>query len=103
MKTKSSYIGYWEIRQKVISAVINGLNGKPFDWGYSSGATDAWMGIAKGLGMNLISMTAAKKLGLELKRGQHPVGRIKYGAPINKVVDVYVQECQFNPKPSKVK
>jgi hypothetical protein len=101
MKSRSAFVKYWETRQRVISQVLAGLAGKQFDWTYSSGATDAWRSVANGLGIHLITLSAADKLRLELKRGQQPVGRITFGAPINRDVYVYVQECQFNPKKKK--
>lgn len=94
---RSAFIKHWQSRLNVLQAVINGLSGNPFDWSYSSGATDAYRKLLKEFDITLIAESSLKKHGLQLVRGAKPVGRVAYGAPVSNSGYVYVKECQTRP------
>lgn len=76
----------------VATAIIDGLNGKPFSW--SGGEFSAYRPKAEAMGITLVTKTRIAKMGRRLKRGAAPVGNGYFGAPISRRADLYVLECQ---------
>ncbi len=87
-------IGRMQRFELVAAEIVSGLDGKPFSWR----AVDFQHArpILQAMGIHLVSKSRAKRLGFVLKRGAQPVGQNYYTAPISKMVNVYVLECQFN-------
>lgn len=76
----------------VINRIIEGLHGRPFNWG--AGEREAYTKIAAAVGITLVTKTAAARRGYSLKRGARPVGCGYWGAPLKKHADLYILECQ---------
>lgn len=79
---------------QIAAELVVGLEGQPFSWR----AVDYQHArpVLQAMGITLVSKGRARRLGFELKRGAQPVGKKYYTAPISKMIDVYVLECQFN-------
>jgi hypothetical protein len=75
-----------------IDEVVNGLNGKPFNWG--DGERIHHQKKLKKCDITLLTITALKKRGYRLKRGAKPVGSAYFGRPIKNIGQLYVLECQ---------
>lgn len=75
----------------VINALIDGLQGNPFDWG--AGQREAFTKIAAASGVTLVTKTEAARRGYSLKRGATPVGKGYWGAPLKRRADLYILEC----------
>lgn len=75
--------------------VSQGLHGNPFTW---RECDQALIGMLEDMGVHLISITKAIKLGYVLKQRQQPVGKVYYGAPLSRYADLYILECQFHRK-----
>ncbi len=74
--------------------------GEVLDWSESARVT--YTRILKGIGLTVVSETAAKKRGLQLKRGAQVVARGYFGAPLQRRADLYIAELQCRPiKPGK--
>lgn len=78
--------------EEVAKCIIEGLNGKPFNWGGSEGSANRCTSAK--MGARLVTRTMLKKLGYRLKRGAKPVGSCYYGSPINRTADLFVLQCQ---------
>ena len=70
-----------------------GLEGTPFSWRGCD--MRPYMLAASVMGLTIISLTQAEKRGYTLRRGQKPVGRGYWDAPISRYSDLYVLEIQF--------
>jgi hypothetical protein len=88
-KTPSALADYLERRTSLLTAIIEGIRGKPFEWGESERKIKMHQ-LEKEFGIKLVSENAIKRAGHVLKPRATPVGRVYYGAPIQKLVDVYV-------------
>lgn len=66
--------------------------GKSFDW---KGSEYHLIGVAETMGLTLVTLGRAERLGFTLKKAQKPVGTVYFTAPISKYKSVYVLECQF--------
>ncbi|MGB3205197.1 MAG: hypothetical protein WBB28_09430 [Crinalium sp.] len=97
MKTKTDLIRL----QKLINSVVLGLGGKPFAWG--EGQRRSWVPILRKIGITLVSNSRIEKLGYRLKRNAQPVGSAYYGAPIQRIVDLYFLELQCVNKKLDIK
>lgn len=91
-KSPSGFKTMLEARKGVITDLINGLSGKPFEWG--EGAAKARQHILKELGVTLVTRNRAKALGYAINPRAKNVGVIYFGSPISQYGDVYILECQ---------
>lgn len=80
---------------KVALQIKAGLGGQPFQWGDAERKNYTLR--AASLGVTLVTATAMKKRGCELKRNARPVGRAYFAAPLRRYADLYVLECQCKP------
>lgn len=69
-----------------------GLNGTPFTW-YSNDRR-ARLPLLTAIGLTLATRTQIRRMGLELKPRARPVGTVYFNAPISRLADVYIVECQ---------
>lgn len=95
----SGLIAHFERRMKIYQMVIDGLNGQPFSWG--EGERNAYTKILAEVGVTLVSKSAIARAGRELKRGAGPVGAAYFGAPIKRMAELYVLECQTKLRNAK--
>lgn len=96
-KTPSALADYLERRASLLSAIIEGIRGNPFEWGDSERKIKMHL-LEEEFGIMLASETAIKRAGHVLKPRAKPIGRVYYGAPIQKYVDVYVLGVHTKPK-----
>lgn len=80
-----------------LEVLEDGLNGKPHSLGDGEGGY--FQKYVAGLGMELVSLTAATKRGLVLRRGVKPICSRYYPRPISAHHPLYLIE-QFKPKES---
>lgn len=82
----------WGSRIKVVQFVLEGLNGKPFDWS-TEGETKAYLRLAREMGITLVTARQIERLGRRLNLGAKPVGTGCFGARFSPA-KFYVLECQ---------
>ena len=87
---------FWLVAQQI----ADGLRGAPFRWG--EGERRHYVAKAAALGVTLVTVSGAKKMGRALRKGAKPVGTAYFGAPIRRHADLYVLECQCAPVAPKV-
>ena len=92
MSTPSSAILRIDSAVRYLKAVRDGLAGNPFNWR----AVDAQHArpILQAFGIELVTITGARRMNHLLKRGAQPVGKIYFTAPISSHHDVYVVGVQ---------
>lgn len=88
-KTPSALADYLERRTLLLTTIIEGIRGTPFEWGDSERKIKMHL-LEEEFGIQLVSETAIKRAGHVLKSRAKPIGRVYYGAPIHKLVDVYI-------------
>lgn len=64
---------------------------------WSEGERVTYSRMLRGLGLHLITATAAAKQGLRIKRGAQPIATGYFGAPIQRHAELYVLELQCRP------
>lgn len=87
--------------QRVSHQLLAGLDGDPFLWGDDEGRRfNAWK--ARRMGCTLITRNFAEDMDLIIKKGEEPVGRglFKFGRTRQPVADLFIMECQAEPKPA---
>lgn len=99
METRAKVKARAERYRAVAAEIERGLSGgKSFHW---KGSENHLIQIAADMGLTIITQSRAEKAGFVLKRNQRPVGTIYFGAPISRIANVYVLECQFNKAKEK--
>lgn len=88
--TPSAYRKKLESRIKVMTMIADGLAGKEFHWG-TVGETKAYLYLARGLGISLITRNQAAKKGLKVKTSAKPVGRCNFGRGTS-IASLFVEE-----------
>lgn len=96
-KTPSALADYLERRTLLLTAIIEGIRGNPFEWGESERKIKIHQ-LENEFGIKLVSANAIKRAGHVLKSRANPIGKVYYGAPIQKYVDVYVLGVHTKPK-----
>ena len=84
--------------QRWLRTLEDGLAGKPQRLGEGEG--DALQKCAAALGIELITLTAGQKRGLELRRGAKPIASRYFGAPIQRYCYLYCIQ-QFRAETSE--
>lgn len=90
--TTSTFKRQLSRRIEYLTAVRDGLDGRPFSYG--DGAGSAAKRALAPLGVTLVTATWLAERGYVLNRGAKPVGSIYFPSPISKSCHVYVLECQ---------
>lgn len=91
-RTPSAYKRLLQTRINLLQEIIDGLDGKPFEWG--DGERTSKGRILKELNITLVTKTWLKKNGYMLNPRAKPVGTAYFGSPISNYGEVYVLECQ---------
>lgn len=90
--TPSEFKAHWGSRLKVMQAVLDGMDGKPFYW-ETKGATQTYLRLAREMGVTLVTKNQIEKAHHVLKRDVKPVGKVNFGGRFGEA-QVYVLEVQ---------
>lgn len=81
----------------LLQLVQRRLDGKTTAPDWSEGLRVTYTRMLRGLGLTLITSTAATKRGLRVKRGAQPIATGYFGAPIQRQADLFIAELQCSP------
>lgn len=90
--TPSAFKKHWESRVKVLRFILDGLDGKPFNWS-TQGETKTYLRLAREMGVTLVTQNQINKIDHKLKAGAKPVGKGNFGGKFAEP-RFYVLECQ---------